>query len=55
MRKVERRDDALAAWIRQLLSHKHPNKVACAVANKLARLAWAVLRRGADYDPHYLT
>lgn len=55
MRKADRRDEALGAWIRQLLERKHPNKVACALANKLARLVWAVLPRGSAYDPHFLS
>jgi len=54
MRKVEHRSDPLGAWIRDLLIRKHPNKVACALANKLARMSWAVLRRGTSYNPHYL-
>jgi hypothetical protein len=29
----------------------HRNLVAIALANKLARIAWAVLARGRDYQP----
>ncbi|MBH0141485.1 IS110 family transposase, partial [Pseudomonas syringae pv. tomato] len=50
MIRIERRDDALGQWVRDLLARKHPNKVACALANKLARIVWAVLRRGSTYN-----
>jgi transposase len=33
------------AWVRQLLERAHPNVVVVALAAKLARIAWAVLRR----------
>jgi transposase len=36
----------LGAWLRGLLSRTHKNAVVVALANKLARIAWAVLRRG---------
>ena len=34
----------VGAWVRQLMARAHPNVVAVAVAAKLARIAWAVLR-----------
>lgn len=33
---------ALADWVRSLLIRRHSNVVACALANKLARIAWAI-------------
>ncbi len=30
----------------------HKNKLAAALANKLARIAWSVLRNGNDFDAH---
>jgi hypothetical protein len=33
-----------------MLTRRHPNVVACAVANKLARIAWAVLTKHTAYD-----
>ena len=33
-----------------MLTRRHSNVVACAVANKLARIAWAVLTRHTTYD-----
>lgn len=39
----------LGSWLRGLSERAHPNVVVVALAAKLARIAWAVLRRGADY------
>ena len=50
MRQIERRADHLGAWVRSLLSRRHSNVVACALANKLARIAWAILARGTHYQ-----
>jgi transposase len=36
----------LGTWLRGLLSRTHKNAAVVALANKLARIAWAVLRRG---------
>jgi transposase len=40
---------SMGVWIRALLSRAHPNVVVVALAAKLARIAWAVLRHGRDY------
>ncbi|RJG13993.1 IS110 family transposase [Pseudomonas cavernicola] len=50
--RIDKREDLLGVWARELLTRKHPNKVACALANKLARIVWAVLARGGTYNPH---
>lgn len=42
---VAERDTPLGRWTRELLSRAHRNVVVVALANKLARIAWAVLRR----------
>lgn len=49
MRGIERRNDALGQWVRALLLRRHSNVVACALANKLARIAWAILAKGTHY------
>ena len=36
----------LGQWLRALLARTHKNTAVVALANKLARIAWAVLRRG---------
>ncbi|MGE1177820.1 IS110 family transposase [Pseudomonas bananamidigenes] len=52
MQHIDGRDDALGPWVRELLTRRHSNIVACALANKLARIVWAVLAKGGQYDPH---
>jgi transposase len=39
-------DTPLGRWAKALLQRAHPNVAIVAFANKLARIAWAVLRRG---------
>ena len=50
MIRIDKRNDAIGAWVRKLLASKPPNKVACALANKMARIVWAVLARGGSYN-----
>jgi transposase len=38
-------------WIEQASKRLHRNMLAIALANKLARIAWAVLARGRAYEP----
>ena len=47
------RTDALAAapWIRSLLERRPARVVTVAMANKAARIVWAVLARGDVYRP----
>ena len=46
---VAERDTALGRWAKGLLSRVHRNVAVVAFANKLARIAWAVLRRGEPF------
>ena len=46
---VAERDTALGRWAKGLLSRVHRNIAVVAFANKLARIAWAVLRRGEPF------
>lgn len=50
MQGIKRRNDALGTWVRAMLLRRHSNVVACALANKLARTAWAILAKGTHYD-----
>jgi transposase len=43
---VAERDTPLGRWAKGLMSRAHHNVAVVAFANKLARIAWAVLRRG---------
>jgi len=38
-------------WVHELAARAPRNKVIVAIANKLARIAWAVLARGVEYRP----
>ena len=40
----------LGAWLRGLVARVHKNAATVALANKLARIAWAVLRWGGPFD-----
>ncbi|CAJ0896122.1 IS110 family RNA-guided transposase [Ralstonia flatus] len=42
MMRLERQSGRLADWVRNMLARRHSNVVACALANKLARTAWAL-------------
>ena len=44
----------LMPWIEAALKRMHRNLVAIALANKLARIAWAGLARGRSYQPRSL-
>ena len=38
-------------WVEQLLLRRHPNTVAVALANKMARIAWVLLARSEAWNP----
>lgn len=48
------RDTPLGRWVKGLLGRAHKN-VVVALANKLARIAWAVLASGRAYDAGHET
>ncbi len=41
----------LGKWLRGLLERAHKNTAIVALANKLARIVWAVLRQGGTFNP----
>ena len=45
------KDDRLSCWINKLKATRGTNKTTVAVANKLARIGWAVLRHETVYRP----
>ncbi len=47
--RMARRDTPGRTWAKQLLERKPPRVVSVALANKTARIAWAVLTRGEVY------
>lgn len=46
---VAERDTRLGRWLKGLIARVHHNVAVVALANKLARIAWAVLRRGEKF------
>ncbi|EHY00232.1 transposase IS116/IS110/IS902 family protein [Escherichia coli DEC15B] len=42
IQRIENQSGRLADWVRALLARKHSSVVCCALANKLARIAWAI-------------
>ncbi|SIT50107.1 transposase [Paraburkholderia piptadeniae] len=51
MQRLERQTGRLADWVRGMLTRRHSNVVACALANKLARTAWALATHYATFNP----
>ena len=54
IRTASLKDDRLSQWVTSLAERRHPNVAAVALANKTARIAWAMLRNGTDYEPDYI-
>jgi len=50
----DKQSPGLSAWLVQLTSRTHYNVAGVALANKLARMAWAVLTKGEVYRPPLL-
>lgn len=47
--KIKRHPDRLRSWALRVEEHRGHNKAVVALANKLARIAWAVWRRGEPF------
>jgi transposase len=50
----DKQSSGLSAWLGQLASRVHTNVAAVALANKMARVAWAVLAKSEAYRPPLL-
>ena len=55
IRYAKDRDDGLSQWLKALSARKHANTVAVALANKTARVAWAVVHNDTTYDPSLIS
>jgi transposase len=51
LRWVERKEDRTSCWARALQARRHTNVACVALANKMARVAYAVMTSGKPYDP----
>ena len=49
--RIKREGVSIGAWLDRLDARAHKNVVVVAMANKLARIAWAVLSSGNEYRP----
>jgi transposase len=49
--RIKRDGVPIGAWLDRLDARAHKNVVVVAMANKLARIAWAVLSSGNEYRP----
>jgi transposase len=49
MQHLGRQTGRMADWVRSLLVRRHSNIVACALANKIARTAWALAAKHMEY------
>jgi len=54
LQQSAKQSSGLSAWLAQLASRTHRNVAAVALANKLARMAWAVLAKNEPYRPPML-
>ncbi|GAA0860481.1 IS110 family transposase [Aliiglaciecola litoralis] len=50
---TKEKQDTLSCWIREQASRNHLNKTTVALANKLVRMAFAILRTGTAYQPNF--
>ena len=54
LQQRSKQSSGLSVWLAQLISRSHRNVAAVALANKLARMAWAVLAKNEQYRPPVL-
>ena len=54
LQQSAKQSSGLSAWLAQLTTRTHSNVAAVALANKLARMAWAVLAKNETYRPPML-
>lgn len=55
IRTAKTKDDRLSRWVMRIATTRHPNVAAVALANKTARMAWAMMKNGTDYQPDRAT
>jgi len=50
LQRLEHQQGALADWVRSLRQRRHSNVVVCALANKFARIAWAIAANHSEFE-----
>ena len=53
LRAAARKEDRASRWINALQTRRHRNVAVVALANKMVRTAFALLKKGEDYDPKF--
>jgi transposase len=54
LRTAKNKDDRLSRWVCRIAeAHRH-NVAAVALANKTARIAWAMMKNGTEYQPNLM-
>ena len=51
---AHKKEDALSVWVTQLVARRGRNKATVALANKLARIGWAIITSGKPYQENYV-
>ncbi len=54
LRAAQRKAKDSPTWLAKLADRTHPNIAAVALANKNARIAFALLAHGRDYQPGHV-
>ncbi len=49
--RIKGKETRKAHWLRQLIERRGVNRATVALANKMARMAWVILNKGARYQP----
>ena len=52
---ASKRDDPISRWLVQLTTRVGWQKACVAMANKNARILWAVMTRDQGFDPHHVS
>lgn len=55
VKHVDKKQDALSCWVKRLIERRGKNKAIVALANKLARIAWAITSSGQPYRSHLMS
>ena len=53
LRWVSKKEDKQSMWLKNLVVRRGMNITAVALANKIARIAWALVSEDAEYNPNY--
>jgi transposase len=55
IRTAGSKTDRLSQWVMRIANTRHKNVAAVALANKTARIAWAMITKDSDYQPDGVT